>query len=81
MCALCMQWTKSYSRFSQTTLGQVTNTVLVVYLFTSGLFFKLLNILFILWWLLPIIALPLARRRNQQVCAALHLHTVGLLWV
>ena len=70
-----MQWMRKYSRFSQTTLGQIATTAFVVYLFASGLAFKLLNVLFILWWLLPIIALPLARKRNQQV---LLLHRVSM---
>ena len=61
-----VQWGRQYSQFSKTTLGQVVTTAFVVYLFASGLAFRLLNILFILWWLLPIIALPLARRRTQQ---------------
>ncbi|KAK9789931.1 hypothetical protein WJX73_009412 [Symbiochloris irregularis] len=63
------KWGKQYSQFSKTSLGQVVTTAFIVYLFASGLAFRLLNILFILWWLLPIIALPLARRKNQQAQA------------
>lgn len=66
-CKFMLQWGRKYSQFSRTPFGQVATTAFVVYLFASGVAFKLLNILFILWWLLPIIALPLARRRNQQV--------------
>ena len=62
-----LQWKKSYDSFSRTPLGKLAWTAFLVWGFYSGLFFRMLNILFLLWWIAPIVLVPLAQRANRQV--------------
>ena len=62
-----LQWKKRYDSFSRTPLGKLAWTAFLVWGFYSGLFFRMLNILFLLWWIAPIVLVPLAQRANRQV--------------
>ena len=66
-----LQWKKSYDSFSRTPLGKLAWTAFLVWGFYSGLFFRMLNILFLLWWIAPIVLVPLAQRANRQVGSGL----------
>ena len=72
-----LQWKKRYDSFSRTPLGKLAWTAFLVWGFYSGLFFRMLNILFLLWWIAPIVLVPLAQRANRQVGSIfdLALHT------
>ena len=84
-----MQWQRRYQAFLKTTPGKVATWSLVLYLIVSGLAFKLLNLLFIALWILPLLAVPLAQRRQRKVwtsaCAtdsglSEHPDSQGLSW-
>jgi len=62
-----LQWRRQYNAFSKTLPGKVLWIAFLIWGFRSGLFFRLLNILSILFWLAPLIILPLARKFSQQV--------------
>jgi hypothetical protein len=70
-------WRKKYTEFSRTLPGQAMILAFVFFLFSSGIIWKLLNLLFIAWWLAPFLFLLVgrfspkasdaaARRRAQQ---------------
>lgn len=63
------QWRRQYNAFSKTLPGKVLWIAFLIWGFRSGLFFRLLNILSILFWLAPLIILPLARKFSQQAAA------------
>lgn len=63
------RWKKQYDKFSNTLPGKVAWTAFLVWGFYSGVFFRLLNLVFLLWWLAPIFLLPLAQRANKQAQA------------
>ena len=52
-----MQWRKRYSEFSKTLPGQALFLSAVFFLFWSGIAWRLLNFVFIAWWLSPFIFL------------------------
>lgn len=52
-----LQWRRRYSEFSKTSIGQATFLAGVFLLFYTGIAFKILNLLFILWWLAPFLFL------------------------
>ena len=62
-----LQWRKQYAAFSKTAMGQAVFFAGLFFLFYTGLIFKLLNLLFILWWITPLIILPLLNVANRQV--------------
>ena len=64
-CAL--QWQKKYGEFSRTVWGQAFTLGLVFFLLYTGIAFKLLNLLFILWWLAPFILVPMSKYLNRKV--------------
>ena len=61
-----MQWRKQYAAFSRTPVGQAVFFAGLIFLCYTGLIFKLLNLLFILWWLAPLIILPIINAANRQ---------------
>lgn len=61
-----MQWRKQYATFSKTTAGQAVFFAGLFLLCYTGLLFKLLNLLFILWWLAPLIILPILNAAGRQ---------------
>ena len=61
-----MQWRKQYATFSKTTAGQAVFLAGLFVLCYTGLLFKLLNLLFILWWLAPLIILPILNAAGRQ---------------
>ncbi|KAL3143053.1 hypothetical protein ABBQ38_003328 [Trebouxia sp. C0009 RCD-2024] len=63
------QWRRQYGTFSKTLPGQIFQFALVVWFFRSGLFFKLLNFVFVLFWIVPLILVPLARKYGRQAAA------------
>lgn len=63
------QWRRQYSAFSKTLPGKVLFWGLLFWGFRSGLFFRLLNIVSILFWVAPLIILPFARKFNQRNAA------------
>lgn len=64
-----MQWRRQYGAFSKTLPGQIFQIAVLVWFFRSGLFFKLLNFIFILFWIVPLILVPLGRKYGKQVRA------------
>jgi hypothetical protein len=48
-------------------MGQVIFFAGLFFICYTGLIFKLLNLLFILWWIAPLIILPLLNLANRQV--------------
>ena len=77
--AYALQWRKQYAAFSKTAMGQAVFFAGLFFLCYTGLIFKLLNLLFILWWIAPLIILPLLNVANRQVggllltCRGLHI--------
>ena len=61
-----MQWRKQYAAFSKTTAGQAAFFAGLFVLCYTGLLFRLLNLLFILWWLAPLVILPLLNAASRQ---------------
>ena len=62
-----MQWRKQYAAFSKTPAGQAVFIAGLLLLCYTGLIFKLLNLLFILWWFAPLIILPLLNAAGRKV--------------
>jgi len=48
-----LQWRKKYAEFSRTLPGQAVFLTFIFFLFRSGIIWKMLNLLFIAWWLAP----------------------------
>ncbi len=71
-----MQWKRQYAEFSKTTLGQVVFFAAFFFLCYSGLVWRLLNLVFILWWVAPLFVLPAINHINKKVttcsCPLLH---------
>ncbi|CAK0783521.1 hypothetical protein CVIRNUC_006720 [Coccomyxa viridis] len=63
------QWRKQYAAFSKTSAGQAVFVAGLVLLCYTGLIFKLLNLLFILWWFAPLIILPLLSVAGRKAAA------------
>ena len=61
------QWRRRYGEFSRTRLGQASLFAGLLLLAYSGILFRLLNALFILWWLAPLFILPLSSFLNKKV--------------
>lgn len=68
-----LQWRRQYSSFSKTGLGQATFLGGIFLLFYTGIAFKLLNLLFILWWLAPFLFI-LFNKLNPQARPPLWLY-------
>ena len=68
-----VQWRKQYAAFSRTSAGQAVFVAALVLLCYTGLIFKLLNLLFILWWFAPLIILPLLSVAGRKVISSLTL--------
>ena len=68
--SLFLQWQKQYREFSKTSFGQATFLAGVFLLFYTGIAFKILNLVFILWWLAPFLFL-LISKVNPQVLSSL----------
>ena len=51
------QWKKKYAAFSKTLPGQALFLTFIFFLFRTGIIWKLLNLLFIAWWLAPFLFL------------------------
>ena len=66
-----LQWQRQYQAFARTTPGKIAQYSLFAYLIFSGLAFKLLNILFLALWVIPLVAVPLAQRRYRRVSSLL----------
>ena len=62
-----VQWRKQYAAFSKTSAGQAVFVAALVFLCYTGLIFKLLNLLFILWWFAPLVILPLLSVAGRKV--------------
>ena len=73
---LSAQWQRQYAHFSRTRLGQLTFVGALAFLAYTGLLFRLLNLLFILWWLAPLLILPLSNYLNKKASRPL----VSTLW-
>ena len=65
-----MQWRKQYAAFSKTSAGQAVFVAALVLLCYTGLIFKLLNLLFILWWFAPLVILPLLSVAGRKVISS-----------
>ncbi|CAL5220568.1 g2606 [Coccomyxa viridis] len=63
------KWRKQYAAFSKTTAGQAAFFAGLFVLCYTGLLFRLLNLLFILWWLAPLVILPLLNAASRQASA------------
>lgn len=66
-CPCVSQWRRQYGAFSKTLPGQIFQIAVLVWFFRSGLFFKLLNFIFILFWIVPLVLVPLGRKYSKQV--------------
>ena len=66
-----LQWQRQYQAFARTTPGKIAQYSLFAYLIFSGIAFKLLNILFLALWVIPLVAVPLAQRRYRRVSTLL----------
>ena len=53
--------------FSRTALGQLAIIGFIIYLVYTGIAFRILNLLFILWWLTPFLLVPFTRYFNKKV--------------
>jgi len=74
-----LQWRRQYNAFSKALPGKVLWIAFLIWGFRTGLFFRLLNILSILFWLAPLIILPLARKFSQQVgCLSSYAMQLGI---
>ena len=63
----CVQWRRQYKEFSGTPLGRAAFLGGVFLLFYTGIAFRLLNLLFLLWWIGPLIVLPLLQAASRKV--------------
>ncbi|EIE18694.1 hypothetical protein COCSUDRAFT_60004 [Coccomyxa subellipsoidea C-169] len=59
-------WKRQYAKFSKTTLGQVVFFAAFFFLCYSGLVWRLLNLVFILWWVAPLFVLPAINHINKK---------------
>ena len=66
ICLPLAQWQRQYAKFSRTRLGQFTFLGVLAFLAYTGILFRLLNLLFILWWLAPLLILPLSNYLNKK---------------
>ena len=66
-CTCRVQWRRQYKEFSGTPLGRAAFLGGVFLLFYTGLAFRLLNLLFLLWWIGPLIVLPLLQAASRKV--------------
>lgn len=66
MLHLALQWRRQYAEFSKTTAGQVVFFGLLFFLCYSGAIWRLLNLLFILWWVAPLFVLPAINHLNRK---------------
>ena len=66
-CICRAQWRRQYQEFSGTPLGRAAFLGGVFLLFYTGIAFRLLNLLFLLWWLGPLIVLPLLQAASRKV--------------
>ena len=64
---LVTQWKKKYAAFSKTLPGQALFLTFIFFLFRTGIIWKLLNLLFIAWWLAPFLFL-LVGKFSPKVC-------------
>lgn len=79
-----LQWKAQYESFSQTPMGKALVFGFVFYLFYTGFVFRIINFLLLIWWLAPIVLLPLSGYINKKVRKGLerpymliHLKTPG----
>lgn len=66
-CICRVQWRRQYKEFSGTPLGRAAFLGAVFFLFYTGIAFRLLNLLFLLWWIGPLIVLPLLQAASRKV--------------
>lgn len=64
---VCVQWRKQYAEFHKTTAGKVVFYGAIWFLFSTGIAFRLLNLLFIMWWVAPLFILPAINYMNRKV--------------
>ncbi len=65
MCVV--QWKRQYAEFSKTTAGQIVFFAAFFFVCYSGLIWRILNLLFILWWIAPLFVLPAINYLNKKV--------------
>lgn len=72
-----MQWRKKYAAFSKSptslsglNAGQAVFLAGLIFLCYTGLIFKLLNLLLILWWFAPLVILPLLSVAGRKVISS-----------
>jgi hypothetical protein len=63
------QWRRQYREFAATPLGRGAFLAGVFALFYTGIAFRLLNLLVLLWWVGPLIALPLLQAASRKARA------------
>ncbi|KAK9839876.1 hypothetical protein WJX81_007992 [Elliptochloris bilobata] len=63
------KWRRQYKDFSGTPLGRAAFLTGIFLLFYTGIAFRLLNMLFLLWWIGPLIVLPLLQAASRKAVA------------
>ena len=63
------QWRRQYKEFSGTPLGRAAFLTGIFLLFYTGIAFRLLNLLFLLWWIGPLIVLPILQAASRKAWA------------
>ncbi|CAL8464345.1 g3880 [Coccomyxa elongata] len=59
-------WKRQYAEFSKTTAGQIVFFAAFFFVCYSGLIWRILNLLFILWWIAPLFVLPAINYLNKK---------------
>jgi hypothetical protein len=59
-------WQKRIKAFTESMTGRATLWSLFIWMIFSGVLFRALNLLFIIWWVLPLAMLPLSRLNAQK---------------
>jgi hypothetical protein len=63
------QWRRQYREFAATPLGRGAFLAGVFALFYTGIAFRLLNLLVLLWWVGPLLVLPLLQAASRKARA------------
>lgn len=64
-----VQWRRQYKEFAATPVGRGAFLAGVFLLFYTGIAVRLLNLLFLLWWVGPLIVLPLLQAASRKARA------------
>lgn len=65
-----LQWKRQYGAFASSTPGQIIGFALFFYVCYSGLIWRLLNVFFLLWWVMVLLGWPILNQLSRKVSRA-----------